>query len=428
MRIAFLTTEFVTEPYFAGGLAQYLGRVAPALAARGHQVEVFVKATEEGQTTYEGVLVHRVKPMRSLVARAASELHHIATGRHLAKLHQLLAFAKGLDRALRRRYAEAPFDIVQAASWMVTGLYAVRTPIAPVVIRLSSYGPLLDAAIHSKPGWEFRTMWKLERNTMRRAAAVYAPSAYLADHVSHDAGLEVAVVRPPFWRPDDSQHDPTAAAELRKWGKYLLFFGRLSGYKGVGILAEAMAPLLAKDPTLRLVMAGPQSDDPEGKKLTDLTQAFPQQLRYLGVLPPTKLGPVVEHAQAVVLPSLLDNLPNTCLEAMHRGRVVVGPNGISFDELIENGKSGILFEAGSMQSLRTAVLRAWRLPPETRDLYGRAARERIDRLDPEHTLPKLERFFAAAAETARAGTKDMPSGTSGKGISQFNFRETEHCI
>jgi len=400
VRIAFLTTEFVTEPYFAGGLAQYLGRVAPALVARGHQVEVFVRATEEGETTYEGVLVHRVQPVRSFSARVLGKLYRITTGRRPGRLHQLLACAKGLDRALRRRSAEAPFDIVQAASWMVTGMFAVRRPVAPVVIRLSSYGPLLDAAIQTAPGWESRTMWKLECTTMRRAAAVYAPSVYLADHVSHDTGLKVAVVRPPFWRPDDSQYDPTVATELRKGGKYLLFFGRLSGYKGVGILAEAMAPLLAKDPTLRLVMAGAQSDDLEGKKLTDLTQAFPRQLRYLGVLPPAQLGPVVEHAHAVVLPSLLDNLPNTCLEAMNRGRVVVGPNGISFDELIEDGKSGILFESGSVPALGAAILRAWRLPPELRDLYGGAARERIGQMGPEYTLPELERLFEAAAQRA----------------------------
>lgn len=40
MRIGFLTTEFVTESCFSGGLAHYLYRVSRALVLRGHEVHV----------------------------------------------------------------------------------------------------------------------------------------------------------------------------------------------------------------------------------------------------------------------------------------------------------------------------------------------------------------------------------------------------
>ena len=42
MRIAFVTTEYISEPLFAGGLANYTYRVARALRELGHDVEVFV--------------------------------------------------------------------------------------------------------------------------------------------------------------------------------------------------------------------------------------------------------------------------------------------------------------------------------------------------------------------------------------------------
>jgi glycosyltransferase involved in cell wall biosynthesis len=155
-----------------------------------------------------------------------------------------------------------------------------------------------------------------------------------------------------------------------------------------------------------LAVAGPQSGDVDGEKLMALTEAFPQQFQYLGVLAPAKLGPVVGQAKAVVLPSRLDNLPNTCLEAMSRGRVVVGPNDVSFDELIEDGTSGLLFEAGDVEALRAAILRAWELPPEISDRYGRAARDRIRQLDPEYTLPELERFFETITDTACADARE----------------------
>src|ERR1051326_7456438 len=47
---------------------------------------------------------------------------------------------------------------------------------------------------------------------------------------------------------------------------------------------------------------------------------------------------------SVVLPSLIDNLPNSCLEAMGLGRVVIGTKGTSFEELITDEANGFLIE------------------------------------------------------------------------------------
>ena len=41
MRIAFVVTEYVTEPEFAGGLATYTYRISQGLKMLGHEVDVF---------------------------------------------------------------------------------------------------------------------------------------------------------------------------------------------------------------------------------------------------------------------------------------------------------------------------------------------------------------------------------------------------
>ncbi len=59
-------------------------------------------------------------------------------------------------------------------------------------------------------------------------------------------------------------------------------------------------------------------------------------------LPHRQLYPIIAAARLVVLPSLVDNLPNACLEAMGLGTAVIGTTGASFEELITDGVNGFL--------------------------------------------------------------------------------------
>jgi len=105
----------------------------------------------------------------------------------------------------------------------------------------------------------------------------------------------------------------------------------------------------------------------------------------------------------VVLPSRVDNLPNTCLEAMALGRVVVGTRGASFDQLIDDGQNGFLCDIDSPESLRAAVERALALTDAQRATVGASAARRIDELRPEKTIPPLVAFYEAAIGARRSG-------------------------
>jgi glycosyl transferase family 4 len=61
LRIAFATPEYVTEEYFDGGLANYIHRVAKALAGMGHDIHVLtLSEIDEAEFEHEGVTVHRI--------------------------------------------------------------------------------------------------------------------------------------------------------------------------------------------------------------------------------------------------------------------------------------------------------------------------------------------------------------------------------
>ena len=63
LRIAFATPEeYVTEEYFDGGLANYIHRVAKALAGMGHDIHVLtLSEIDEAEFEHEGVTIHRIR-------------------------------------------------------------------------------------------------------------------------------------------------------------------------------------------------------------------------------------------------------------------------------------------------------------------------------------------------------------------------------
>jgi glycosyltransferase involved in cell wall biosynthesis len=109
-------------------------------------------------------------------------------------------------------------------------------------------------------------------------------------------------------------------------------------------------------------------------------------------LPHSQLYPVIEGAQLVVLPSLVDNLPNACLEAMGLGKAVIGTKGATFDELITDGVNGFLVPPNNPAALAEKLTSVW-TAPHLADLSA-AAKQRMQEFDPEKTVASLLRYYS----------------------------------
>ena len=114
---------------------------------------------------------------------------------------------------------------------------------------------------------------------------------------------------------------------------------------------------------------------------------------YLGKMPHAFLDPLISNANLVVLPSRIDNFPNTCLEAMSCERVVIGTRGASFEQLIDDGVNGFLCEIDAPENLLEVMQKAIDLPPESRKKMGEQAAKRIDTLRPETVVRELVDFY-----------------------------------
>jgi glycosyltransferase involved in cell wall biosynthesis len=398
MRIGFLTPEYVTEPYFSGGLANFLHRTSVALARRGHDVHVFTwSELDSGDFVADGVSVHRIAP--SGVRRW---LRTVSRAR-LQESADWIDLTIAACRRVRRAHRQAPFDLLQLPNYSACGLLSSIFRHPPSVVRLSTYGPDWNECAGIAPSLDRRVTEWLEALQLRIARHVYAPTAFLQRVASDKAGLRgVEVIPTPFYlepvRTDMSVYD-----EHFRGRQYLLFFGRLQPHKGVHVLARALPAVLTAHPEATAAFVGmdlPSCLAPSMRAhITALCAGFEDRLLFVDALPHDQLYPVVDGARLVVLPSLIDNLPNAGLEAMALGRPVVATHGTSFEEMMEDGVTGFLVPPGDASALAEALVRIWCRT----DLaaIGGAARDRVRRFHPDVTITRLEAYYRAIADHGR---------------------------
>jgi len=352
-RVAFLTPEYPTELTREGGVGSYVHKTAHLLAACGHDCTVFVTSEVGGRLTDGPVTVVRVPRSRSPAVRGLAWLLRRldpAAGHMPAYLES----ARRLAAALEREHERAPFHLVQSANLRLVGLFVRRREGRRHLVRISTSRVLYEPAAGRPVTALTRLTERLDVLAQRRADASYAPSRLLQRHFAERYGLDVGLVRPPLPVDVADRAEPPPGLPER----YLVHFGSLGRRKGTDVLAEALPLAWERAPDLRMVWAGPLS----GAALTRYRAAWGAragQVTHLGPLDKRRLYGVVSGAAASVLPSLMDNLPNTVIESLALGVPVVGTAGTSIDELVAHGESGLLVPAGDAPALADALVEVW---------------------------------------------------------------------
>ena len=153
---------------------------------------------------------------------------------------------------------------------------------------------------------------------------------------------------------------------------------RATPEKGVDVLFKAFDRLTlpsAVSCTLVYIGTGPEMD-----RLSELRNGLVRgdRIRMLGYLP--EAASLLRTANVCVVPSVWqDAFPLAVLEMMARGRAVVATRVGGVPEMIEDGVSGLLVEAHSVDALANALEKVVNAP-SLRDSLGRAARERVSSL------------------------------------------------
>lgn len=121
---------------------------------------------------------------------------------------------------------------------------------------------------------------------------------------------------------------------------YVLYFGRYSKEKGIETIINAK--------NIKFICAGSGDLEEEINKQEHITN--------VGFKSGKELEDLIRRAKCSVYPSIwYENCPFSVMESIMYGTPVAGADIGGIPELIENGRTGVLFEAGNVKAFENAV-------------------------------------------------------------------------
>jgi glycosyltransferase involved in cell wall biosynthesis len=345
MRVV-LTCNFSPWSAYSGGGQRSTHNLARALVRRGHRVKVvFTKVPWErvdapADLPYElewaslpDYRSRRQAPLRPLTALTVAR----AVWGELDNGGADVVHSQGEEAAvlpLLKRYRE--FGLVVTPRYPSLPDPLLR-PHGPTGLELARLG-LLDA--------KYLTLGA----ALRGADYCSPPSFYAGDLMRRAYGLRVEQIRPVHngvpeefleyrWRSSEDERP-------------LLFFGRLSGSKGVDTILEALSLLGPSAPRTLIVGRGPAREqivsDIAARGLDHLVELRDWADHHT-------LGRLLEDASIALIPSREENFSLAVLSCLAVGTPLVTTPVGGTPEVVEDRVSGMLVEPGDARALARAI-------------------------------------------------------------------------
>lgn len=398
MHIAFISYEYPPETP-NGGIATYVQQAARMLHSRGHAVEIFAGSpTRDAVIDTAGLRVHRV-----YVERRTD-------------------FADSVADVFARRHFAALFDVAEGPDYDADARHAIaRAPDVPLVVRLHTPAYLAAAlndtqASSSIQEEETASAWRMPRplpgynrnedaayRHILQADAISAPSSAIRDLVCRDWMLDadrVDVYANVYQPAPDLLNLPPALNT-----RVVTYLGRMEHRKGVLDLALAVPLILAECPEVQFRFVGRALASPDPALdmrayLARMLAPYASSVSLEGHVPLESVPSILADAEVCVFPSLWENFPGVCLEAMAAARGIVGSMSGGMAEMLRED-SGLLVPPHSPNDIARAVMHLLS-HPLTRRQMGERARLRVQaQYGADQIGPQQEASYVRAIQRRR---------------------------
>jgi starch synthase len=134
----------------------------------------------------------------------------------------------------------------------------------------------------------------------------------------------------------------------------VLFFGRISQYKGIDVLIRAGSRISLEFPEAKIVIAGKGPDFEKYASLIKDRSRFELHDRFI---PDREVATFFRRATVVVLPYIEASQSGVALVAFAFGKPVVATDVGSLPEVVEDGLTGFIVPPGDPEALGEAIIK-----------------------------------------------------------------------
>jgi len=414
MRIAYITYEYPPDTP-DGGIATYVHQVARMMQQRGHGVEVFTaSSSRNGTQVVDNILEHRVQETdRGIFRKRVGEIFAL---RHKDNPFDVLEgpdYYADADHAIQL-VPDIPFVVkVHTPSFLVNGLTGavdLRRRLRYELWKLLATGSIVPNSISIfllnklRRGEEsLNSLYRLEREHALKADIVAPPCEDMCSIVENYWQISKSKIR---FSPHPYLTTGTNDPLFDEHGKKIVgFVGRLQRLKGIDVLVRAIPRVVRVFPDVKFRFIGNPLNHSSGQRYDNWIKNFLGKYKdcaeFFGKVGLEQIPLELSKMAVCVFPSLWDNFPNVCLEAMSVGRPIIASSSGGMREMLNGGEVGRLVPPGDSRALARSIIELLGNRQECQRLGALAKIRLRSKYSWEFIGPSMESMYCDAISRAR---------------------------
>ncbi len=372
MRIAFIGIKGLPGTF--SGVETHVHELGSRLVKRGHDVTAYVRAHYTPRDVHddEGIkLLHRPT----------------IASKHLdASVH---SFTSALH-TIGRNYDIVHFHCIGPAAF------------APLA-RLS--GSRIVTTVHrfdylsGKWGWFAKTSLKLaERIALKSSHGAIAVAPFLSEHYKTQ-GYPVQYIPNGVPMPERQLGSDRIHSLGIEANEYYLFLGRLVPEKQPDWCIRAFLDACKNSGRKLVITGGSSATDDYVDTLKELASQDPDRIKITGPIYGEQKEELMANCRAFLLPSRLEGLPITLLEAMSHGRPCLVGDIPPHLDVIAEGENGFLHDHTQISSLQDKLATLDEMSTDKLAGIGARARATVERdYDWEDVIDSVEALYQSVVD------------------------------
>ena len=336
LNILFIGTEYESKRKSIlnnyGGQASYLQNIAHLIRKENHKVSVYVISNKIFNYNENGIKIRYFgfKLKIPYLNRISDFINYISLSFHL-------------NFAIYNENKRKKFDVIQYPSFLNFGVFLFLPKYSKKICRISGVTKIWRKCNKQDINLLHSLSDYLEKKRVQIADKVYAPSKIISKNASLVYSKKIHTINSPFIKINTNKFKNIK--KLTK-EKPILFVGTLNRVKGFDLLVDAFLKIFQEYKDVSLIISG--RNETFENKINSISYLFRKcnkyksRIRYMGVLPKTKIFNLYNIAEAVVIPSRLDNYPNVMIESILFKKPIIGFLNSSLEEVIRDKENGFL--------------------------------------------------------------------------------------